>query len=516
MSIRYRLSVSCVFMLAFAHVSSAHALSLTSSTIDNNGLLPITYSCDGESVSPPVSWSELPSGTQSLAIIMDHEPGPGDLHWYWTVFNISPDVMEFKAGESMGVLGSNEVNQLNEYAPPCSKGPGIKTYTIHLYALSQELDMDQLQSSSNNIVTAATLREAMTDLVLESATLTFNFERTGSHDNTKPEPPKNGQPAKPEPGESRPPRKDDTELKAPTVEDSISSEACNAVQASVLDAGFEDVTVTCDDTYAYVQSDTYPDHDLMNGITGTNEQIPVPTDHYAAPIRLQPEFAETVTSIDAALGVAVNGIPIYDYSAQGELDLNNYDPKQDTLLLGQLDNCGGHSGRGDDYHYHAKPTCMIEAIPNVDDSTILGWGYDGFPIFGDNNPDGSNIAESTLDVCNGQADETFGYRYHTSVEAPYIVQCLVGEVDTTVLPRVAPLSGSTIRADLRPPREGVENLEHSVLEDGTRRLSYDYQGIEYYTQYTPIESSSTDSSCFDFEQKTISNGGIVETGTFCR
>ncbi|WP_299879038.1 YHYH protein [uncultured Cocleimonas sp.] len=311
----------------------------------------------------------------------------------------------------------------------------------------------------------------------------------------------------------RPPKRPEAQLKAPTVSESIDSEACSRVRASVGKAGFTKVTVTCDKTYAYVQSDTYPDHSLMNGITGTNEQIPVPALNYAAPILLNPEISDTKTSIDAALGVAINGVPIYDYSAQGEIDLHGYDATKDTTKLGQLDECGGHAGRGDDYHYHAKPTCMIDSMKNVTDATIIGWGYDGFPLYGDANPDGSAVTKGDLDVCNGQSDKQFGYRYHTSVEAPYIIQCLVGKVDTSILPRVAPLKGAAARADLRPPREGVENLKHVKKEDGTRTLNYTYKGTEYYTRFKPSESKA---NCYDFEQKTISNNGAVESGTYCR
>ena len=71
---------------------------------------------------------------------------------------------------------------------------------------------------------------------------------------------------------------------------------------------------------------------------------------------------------------------------------------------------------------------MIEQMKNAGDAAIIGWAYDGFPIYGDNNPDGTHIALDVLDVCNGQPDATFGYRYHTSTEAPYIIQCLMGEV----------------------------------------------------------------------------------------
>jgi phosphatidylethanolamine-binding protein (PEBP) family uncharacterized protein len=517
MNLKISLPVLCALVVGYS--CAANALTLTSTGFEKNGLLPTTYSCDGDGVSPPIVWSGMPANTKSLVVIMDHAPGPDDLHWYWTVYNISPNVSEFKAGKPEGVLGGNSVNRVSDYAPPCSKGPGLKSYTLHLYALSAELNTQRLQSGSDKTVSESALRTGMSELILDSATLSFNYERAGTAENSeqaseKPQRDKNGKPKK---GADKPQRESKTALTPPTEKNSITSEACSAILGSVSAAGFSDVAVTCDKTYAYVQSDTYPDHDLMNGITGTNEQIPVPAENYAAPIRLEPKIADAVTTIDAALGVAVNGVPIYDYSAQGELDPDQYDAKKDTLLLGQLDNCGGHAGRGDDYHYHAKPTCMIDAMPNASDATILGWGYDGFPIYGDNNPDGSTISENKLDVCNGQTDERFGYRYHTSEAAPYIVQCLVGEVDTGVLPRVSPLAGASIRSDLKPARGGVENLKHSISEEGTRTLSYEYEGVEYYTKFSPSNNSTANSgSCFDFEQKTISNGGMVETGTFCR
>lgn len=304
------------------------------------------------------------------------------------------------------------------------------------------------------------------------------------------------------------------------TEDTVEKTRCEVIQDSVSDAGFDgagdhQVTVTCDDTYAYVTSSVYPNHDLMNGITGTNEQIPVPAVAFAAPIKLDPVEANTPTTIDAAVGVAVNGVPIYDYSAQGDLDIYNYDANSDTLALGQLDNCNGHSGRGDDYHYHASPTCMISAMNNAGDDAIIGWGYDGYPLYGNNNPDGSAIDGNALGVCNELADDDFGYRYHTSDEPPYIIQCLVGEVDEAALPRISPLvdGNNQARPSGTPPQGGVTNLVFTESASGARSMTYEYQGTEYYIQYTP---SASQENCYDFETKTVTDNGQVQTGTYCR
>ncbi len=295
---------------------------------------------------------------------------------------------------------------------------------------------------------------------------------------------------------------------------------CAAVTASVEDAGFSDtVTVACQDGSAVISSDTYPDHTLMTGIVGTNEQVPVPAFGYEAPIPLAPELGDTPQTRDAALGIAVNGVPIFDYTGGGEMsqeDLSEHQVEHDTLLTQQLDVCGGHAGRGDDYHYHMKPTCMIDQMANAGDDAIIGWGFDGFPIYGDNNPDGSAIAEDVLDVCNGQADETFGYRYHTSDDAPYIVQCLMGEVaDMDNLPRTQPLSpaggGGGIDPGV-PPRGGVEDLVFTEDEDGNRSMDYTYEGEAYYMRYSDTDTPN----CYAFETKTVTNAGEVVTAEYCR
>ncbi|MCB4379913.1 YHYH protein [Synechococcus sp. MU1644] len=297
-------------------------------------------------------------------------------------------------------------------------------------------------------------------------------------------------------------------------------EHCAAVIASVEEAGFsDDVTVTCENGAAVISSNTYPDHEMMTGITGTNEQVPVPAPGYDASIPLVAVLGDTPQTRDAALGVAVNGVPIFDYTGGGEMteeDLYHHQTRHDTLQTQQLDVCGGHAGRGDDYHYHVKPACMIAQMENAGNTAIIGWAFDGFPIYGDNNPDGSAIPDGVLDVCNGQPDATFGYRYHTSEGAPYIVQCLMGEVaDIRALPRVSPLvDAETGRGTEpgRPPRGGVENLVFTEGGDGTRSMDYSYEGDDYYIRYSPSDTPD----CYLFETRTVTNGGEVVTGEYCR
>jgi phosphatidylethanolamine-binding protein (PEBP) family uncharacterized protein len=146
---------------------------LRSSAVASDLALPAQYTCDGDGMSPPLAWANVPSGTQSLALVMHHVAGAGDVHWYWVVYNIPPTITAIAANDrSFGTYGTNSVNPNLAYAPPCSKGPGRKEYTISLYALSAAP-----QFSATTKVDRDTLLAAIADRTLAVATLPLNYTR---------------------------------------------------------------------------------------------------------------------------------------------------------------------------------------------------------------------------------------------------------------------------------------------------------------------------------------------------
>lgn len=299
-------------------------------------------------------------------------------------------------------------------------------------------------------------------------------------------------------------------IKITLPETNIESSECTKIRTS-LKSNIKDLELICDNEYGYIISNTLPSHLMMIGITSPNEQVPIPAINYISPIKLKPKKSKKFILRDAALGVAINGVPIYDYTSKGEIDLYNYNSKKDTYALGQLDKCGGHAGRGDDYHYHIKPKCMIENIKNYTPKTIIGWAFDGYPIFGYKDLSGTEIDKNELDQCNGMNDPIFGYRYHTSNNEPYILKCLVGEVDVNILPKVSPLKGSNIRKDLKPPKGKVKNLKLTKEGKGSFIMDYEYNNIIYYISY----KQSNNGNCYNFIQKTISNNKLEEA-ILCR
>jgi phosphatidylethanolamine-binding protein (PEBP) family uncharacterized protein len=138
------------------------------------GEMPIAFTCDGQSNSPSLSWTSGPTGTVGYAIAMHHEPGPGDTHWYWVVYNIPSTTHSVTAGgPAPGTLGTNSVNNQLAYAPPCSKGPGVKTYTITAYALSATPTF-----ASGVQVSRDVLLSAISTITLASSSIDVTYERS--------------------------------------------------------------------------------------------------------------------------------------------------------------------------------------------------------------------------------------------------------------------------------------------------------------------------------------------------
>jgi phosphatidylethanolamine-binding protein (PEBP) family uncharacterized protein len=154
---------------------SGHLI-LGSPAFSNGGSLPVEFTGDGSGVSPPLEWNGGPPETRSYALTMHHIDREGVVKWYWIVYNISADVRSIiRDARGVGIFGNNSVNRVLGYAPPHSKGPGAKVYTITLYALSRPLKF----SIPPEAVDRAALLTAMKDVLLDSAELQVVYDRSG-------------------------------------------------------------------------------------------------------------------------------------------------------------------------------------------------------------------------------------------------------------------------------------------------------------------------------------------------
>ncbi len=150
---------------------------LKSSAVAEGAAIPVEFTGDGAGVSPPIEWKGAPAKTKSYVVIMHHFPHEGDpARWYWTLYNIPANVTSLPKGvKGIGINGSNCVSADLAYAPPHSKGPGMKKYTITVYALSEAPKISVPAKQVNRDALLAVIK----GITLAQAELNFTYDRTG-------------------------------------------------------------------------------------------------------------------------------------------------------------------------------------------------------------------------------------------------------------------------------------------------------------------------------------------------
>jgi predicted small lipoprotein YifL len=188
--------------------------------------------------------------------------------------------------------------------------------------------------------------------------------------------------------------------------------------------------LSCSPTHVTFGSIGLPDNlaNVMVGITATNQQYPRPHS-YEFSFPLSPTFSPTPTVPDPGpIGVAVDGVPLFSPWTQAEI-------RTHTSEMGELDTCGGHAGRGDDYHYHVAPNCLIDQLgeEHVDiEKRPIGIANDANRILALGWFIEANNVESQLDECRGMTDSVGTYFYNVQPDGLHdILDCFTYEVHKT-------------------------------------------------------------------------------------
>jgi Raf kinase inhibitor-like YbhB/YbcL family protein len=162
-------------------------MKLISSAFQNGMKIDKKHTVEGEDVSPPLSWTGVPTGTKSLALICDDPDAPSpqkraaDPWVHWILFNIRPDVSQLPSGIQRKLapdeipsarqgVNSWSSDNLGYRGPAPPPGSGRHRYFFKLYALDSELDLDAGASKRQ-------LLEAMTGHILAEGQLIATYER---------------------------------------------------------------------------------------------------------------------------------------------------------------------------------------------------------------------------------------------------------------------------------------------------------------------------------------------------
>ncbi len=150
---------------------------LTSSVFEENGPIPRRYTCDGENVNPPLSWSGAPAGAKSFALVMDDPDIPDfvkERHGisefdHWIVFNIPPSSSAIGEGEAPpGISGRTSAGG-SSYIGPCPPDREHR-YVFQLFALDDTLPLFEEAAKAD-------LFAAMEGHILDRATLVGRYKR---------------------------------------------------------------------------------------------------------------------------------------------------------------------------------------------------------------------------------------------------------------------------------------------------------------------------------------------------
>ncbi len=149
-------SIKCVIPVVqvFLFVQMIHAQSgeasmkiqIRSSVFSEGEMIPAKYTCDGDNISPSLSWDTVPPGTESFALICDDPDAPAGTWVHWVVYEL-PALTRFlpegistdgdlEDGTKQGVTDFKRTG----YGGPCPPG-GTHRYFFKLYALDKKLNI---------------------------------------------------------------------------------------------------------------------------------------------------------------------------------------------------------------------------------------------------------------------------------------------------------------------------------------------------------------------------------------
>jgi Raf kinase inhibitor-like YbhB/YbcL family protein len=124
------------------------SLTINSTAFANGGKIPKKYTCEGQDTAPPLSWSGVPAGAKSLALIVDDPDAPDPkapkTTWvHWVLYDLAADSNGLPEGVKSSALPAGAKDGTNDWKRAGYGGPcppiGRHRYFFKLYALDVAL-----------------------------------------------------------------------------------------------------------------------------------------------------------------------------------------------------------------------------------------------------------------------------------------------------------------------------------------------------------------------------------------
>lgn len=137
---RMLLGICCLLPLVVAR--GGEVFRVSSPAFHPGAAMPASFSRAGGNQSPPLAVSGVPSGTQSIALLMDDPDAPAGDWVHWIAIGLPPATTRIPAGRlpADAVLGANSWGAVRYDGP--QPPSGTHRYVIHLYALDEKPHLD--------------------------------------------------------------------------------------------------------------------------------------------------------------------------------------------------------------------------------------------------------------------------------------------------------------------------------------------------------------------------------------
>jgi hypothetical protein len=201
----------------------------------------------------------------------------------------------------------------------------------------------------------------------------------------------------------------------------------------------DNVRLTFTETSLVVRSHNLPNHptavfpDRWRALDGNPNYIQEQNQTWYIPLEPR-ENLDHVAMEESNTNRALPGGPI-GVAVNGVIFFNPFDADS-VEAIWRIDRCCGHPSPGFEYHYHKYPVCVKS--PWTDDgkghSPLIGFAFDGFPIFGPYEAEGELAKDghkNPLNAFNIHYDEARGWHYHvTPGRFPHLIGGYWGFADS--------------------------------------------------------------------------------------
>lgn len=149
-------------------------LKIEAFTYSYGNKIPSKYTCDGQEISPGMTWFDVPEESKSFAIVMEglDTPKRSNPLVLWLIYNIPGNIRKIETGTIPDgtQVGKNDIG-LEQYSGPCpTPGPDHQRYLIRLYALDSKLDLD-------DGITYQDFKRATKDHILDKTEYVATYEK---------------------------------------------------------------------------------------------------------------------------------------------------------------------------------------------------------------------------------------------------------------------------------------------------------------------------------------------------